>query len=181
MTPAGRKLRIISLALAVPIAALLLAVPAGSIYYAAAGGKACIRCHELEPAYHSWEVSAHRAVQCKECHDSIFSTDLAFHLNNARQLWLHLRGRVPERLLVRQRDISRGMSERCGKCHQKEFAAWSAGPHHTTFERIFLDAGHNAARLLGDHCLQCHGMFFESSIRVLVEPLNLQGPWRLAT
>jgi hypothetical protein len=178
---AGRKRRVIWLALAVPVALLVLAVPAGSVYYAAAGGKACIRCHELEPAYHSWLASTHRSIQCKECHGSIFSTDVAFHLNNVRQLWTHLRGRVPERLLLQQRDISRGMSERCGKCHQQEFAAWAAGPHHATYERIFLNADHNTNRLLTDQCLLCHGMYFERSIRELVQPLNRLGPWRLAT
>jgi hypothetical protein len=178
---AGRKRRIIWLVFAVPIALLLLAVPAGSVYYAAAGGKACIRCHELEPAYHQWAASSHRAVACKDCHGSIFSTDVGFHLNNVRQLWLHLRGRVPERLLLRQRDISRGMSERCGKCHQQEFAAWTAGPHHATYERIFLNAEHNTKRLMNDQCLLCHGMYFEHSIRELVQPVNRQGPWHLAT
>ena len=163
------------LALAVPVALLLLAVPAGSVYYAAAGGKACIRCHELEPAYHQWATSTHRSVQCKECHGSIFSTDVGFHLNNVRQLWQHLRGQVPERLLLQQRDISRGMNERCGRCHQQEFAAWAAGPHHATYERIFLNSDHNTQRLLDDQCLLCHGMYFERSIRELVQPLNRQG------
>ena len=175
-----RQHRLLWLTLGLPLAVLLLAVPAGSAYYAAAGGRACLRCHELEPAYHAWTVSTHRSVQCQECHGSLFSTDLAFHLNNVRQLWLHLRGRVPERLLLGQRDISRGMNERCGKCHGQEYAAWSAGPHHATYQRIFLDAHHNADRLLNDQCLECHGMFFEQGIRALVGPLTRQGPWRLA-
>lgn len=177
---AGRKRRMIWLVFAVPVALLVLGVPAGSVYYAAAGGKACIRCHELEPAYHQWAASSHRSVACKECHGSIFSTDVGFHLNNVRQLWLHIRGQVPERLLLRQRDISRGMSERCGKCHQQEFAAWAAGPHHATYERIFLNADHNAKRLPTDECLLCHGMYFEGSIRELVQPLDRKGPWHLA-
>ena len=178
---AARKRRILWLALAGPVVLLLLSVPAGSVYYAAAGGRACIRCHELEPAYHSWAESTHRSVQCKECHGSIFSTDLGFHLNNVRQLWRHLRGQVPERLLVQQRDISRGMNERCGKCHQQEFAAWAAGPHHASYERIFLNPEHNAKRLPNDQCLLCHGMYFERSILELVQPLDRQGPWHLTT
>ena len=178
---AGRKCRILWLALAVPVVLLVLAVPAGSVYYTAAGGKACIRCHELEPAYHSWTASAHRSVQCKECHGSIFSTDVAFHLNNVRQLWRHLRGQVPERLLVQQRDISRGMNERCGKCHQQEFAAWAAGPHHATYERIFLNSDQNTKRLPNEQCLLCHGMYFERGIRELVQPLDRKGPWRFVT
>jgi hypothetical protein len=177
----GRKHRVIWLALAAPVVLLLLALPLGSVYYAAAGGKACIRCHEIEPAYHLWTASSHRSVQCKECHGTIFSTDVGFHLNNVRQLWLHVRGQAPERLLVHQRDISRGMSERCGKCHEQEFAAWTAGPHRASYGRIFLNPGHNTGRLLNDQCLQCHGMYFERGIRELVQPLDRKGPWRLAT
>ncbi len=177
----GRKRRLIWLVLAVPLALLLVAVSTGSVYYAAAGGRACLNCHELEPAYHLWAASTHRSVECKECHGSIFSTDVGFHLNNLRELWLHVRGHVPERLLVQQRDISRGMNERCGKCHQQEFAAWGAGPHHATYERIFLNSDHNARRLPNDQCLLCHGMYFERSIRDLVRPVDRKGPWQLAT
>src|SRR5664280_2514868 len=173
---AGKKRRILWLALAVPVVLLLLAVPAGSAYYAAAGGKACIRCHELEPAYHAWAASAHRSVQCKECHGSIFSTDVAFHLNNVRQLWRHLRGQVPERLLVQQRDISRGMNERCGKCHQQEFAAWAAGPHHATYERILLNSDQNTKRLPNERSLPCHDMHRPGSPLVLRPAISAANP-----
>ncbi len=180
MSP-GRNRRKLWLLLALPVLMVLLAVPAGSIYYAAAGDKACIRCHEIQPAYNQWIMSTHRSVQCKECHGSIFSTDAGFHLNNARQLWLHIRGQVPERLLLRQRDINRGMNERCGKCHQEEYAAWVAGPHHVTYGKIFLDPSHNQSHILTDYCLQCHGMYFEHDIRDLVQPIDLKGPWQLVS
>ncbi|HTY87703.1 MAG TPA: hypothetical protein VMB80_09590 [Candidatus Acidoferrum sp.] len=166
--------------LALPAGIALLAVPAGSIFYAAAGDKACIRCHEIQPAYDQWMISTHRSVQCKECHGSLFSTDAGFHLNNARQLWRHLRGQVPEQLQLRQRDISRGLNERCGQCHQAEYAAWAAGPHHVSYGKIFLDPGHNQGRLLTDYCLHCHGMYFERGIRDLVQPIDLKGPWQWA-
>ena len=176
---AGRKRRKFWLLLAAPVLLLLCVLPAGSIYYAAAGGKACTKCHEIQPAYDQWRISTHRSVECKECHGSIFTTDTAFHLNNVRQLWLHLRGRVPERLLVRQQDISRGLNARCGKCHQQEYAAWAAGPHHATYGEIFLSPGHNTNRIPTDHCLHCHGMYFDQGIRELVQPINREGPWRL--
>lgn len=160
--------------------ALLLTIPAGSIYYAAAGGKACVKCHEIGPAYEQWHQSSHRNVQCKECHGSIFSTDMSFHWNNVHQLWLHLRGKVPDRLLVRQRDISRGLNERCANCHQQEYASWQAGPHGISYAAIFLDESHNRQRQLADHCLQCHGMYFEQGIRELVTPLDSKGPWQFA-
>lgn len=134
---AGRIRRKFWLLLGIPIVLLLLAIPVGSIYYSAAGGKACIRCHEIQPAYDRWMDSTHRNVECRECHGSIYSTDAGFHLNNVRQLWRHVRGQVPERLLLRQEDISRGLNARCGKCHQQEYAAWIAGPHHATYGQIF--------------------------------------------
>jgi nitrate/TMAO reductase-like tetraheme cytochrome c subunit len=135
-----RTRRKLWLLLSIPIVLLLLAIPAGSIYYTAAGGKACIRCHEIQPAYDSLMDSTHRNVECGACHGSIYSTDAGFHLNNVRQLWRHVRGQVPERLLLRQEDISRGLNARCGKCHQQEYAAWTAGPHHATYGQIFLPA-----------------------------------------
>jgi hypothetical protein len=180
MSPALKRRRIWLLVLA-PFILLLIAVPGGSLYYSAAGGKACIRCHEVQGAYDRWAMSTHRSVACKECHDSIYTTDLSVHWNNARQLWRHLRKETPERLLVKQSDINRGMNDRCGKCHQQEYASWVAGPHHANFGDVFLNQGHNTNRVLSDHCLQCHGMFFERGIRDLVQPINRQGPWRLAT
>ena len=169
------------LLLGIPLLLALAAIPAGSIYYAAAGGKACTRCHETRSAYNRWMASTHRSVECKECHGSLFSTDPGFHLNNVRQLWAHVSGRVPERLLLRQQDINRGMNARCGNCHQQEYAAWTAGPHHTSYARIFLDPKHNQNLVLSDHCLLCHGMFFESGIRDMVQPVALKGPWRLTS
>jgi hypothetical protein len=167
-------------AFAILILPILLLVPAGSIYYAAAGGEACIKCHELKPAYHAWTSSTHREVACKSCHGSIFSTDLDFHLNNVRQLILHVRGQVPERLQVKHADIVRGLNDRCGQCHAAEHAAWKSGPHGASFSRIFLDPKHNARRHLTDHCLQCHGMYYPNGIDRLVQPLDQEGPWSLA-
>lgn len=166
--------------LGVPLLLVLLALPTGSVYYAAVGGDACIRCHELKPAYHAWAGSTHREVQCKECHGSIFSTDLGFHLNNVRQLILHVRGQVPERLQVKHADIARGLNDRCGRCHAAEHAAWKSGPHGASFSRVFLDPKHNQNRRLSDHCLQCHGMFYPQGIDRLVQPINDEGPWSIA-
>jgi hypothetical protein len=165
---------------AIPVLPVLLVVPAGSLYYAAAGGKACVKCHELKPAYAAWENSTHRQVSCKSCHGSIFTTDLGFHLNNVRQLVLHLRGQIPERLQVKHADVVRGLNDRCGGCHAAEYAAWKSGPHGASFGRIFLDPKHNQRRHLSDHCLQCHGMFYPRGIDALVQPVDDEGPWSIA-
>ncbi len=64
------------------------------------------------------------------------------------------------------------MTAQCQTCHRQEFAAWQAGPHSATYARIFLDKKHNAANMLMDDCLRCHGMHFEGGIRDLVAPLD---------
>ena len=87
--------------------------------------------------------------------------------------------RCPNGCCSGRRDISRGLNARCGKCHQQEYAAWSAGPHHATYGRIFLDPGHNTNRIVSDYCLQCHGMYFEHGITALVQPIDTKGPWHL--
>ena len=130
----GRNRRRIWLLLALPVLIILLAVPAGSIYYAAAGGKACIRCHEIQPAYDQLDESTHRYVQCKECHGSIFSTDPDFISTMPDSSGSTSADRFPSGSCSGNSDISRGMNARCGKCHQQEYAAWTAGPHHVTYE-----------------------------------------------
>jgi hypothetical protein len=71
------------------------------------------------------------------------------------------------------------MTDRCRGCHQQEFAQWNSGAHSTTYARIFTSAGHNRKRLLIDDCLRCHGMHFEGSIGSVVQPLNVNGPWKV--
>ena len=93
--------------------------------------------------------------------------------------WCSMCGRVlPTRFDLGQRDIPRLM-ERCRGCHSQEFAEWRSGAHSATYQRLFLDAGHNGKRLLMDDCLRCHGMHFEGGIRDLVAPVDTKGPWRL--
>ena len=62
-----KRRRLWLLLAAVPLAALL-AVPAGSIYYTAAGGKACIRCHEVQSAYDDWLVGAMQSLPRRPVH-----------------------------------------------------------------------------------------------------------------
>jgi len=157
---------------------LLLIVPAGSLLYEGSAGESCARCHEIRPSYDVWNNSSHRAVNCKECHGGLLTTDVSFHAGNLRRLSRHVRDDVPSRLEIRNRDVDRLM-ERCQSCHRQEFAQWQAGPHSATYARIFVDQTHNQKRRLTDDCLRCHGMFFEGGIRDLVAPVDSQGPWRL--
>jgi nitrate/TMAO reductase-like tetraheme cytochrome c subunit len=158
---------------------VLLALPAGSLYYESSQGKACARCHEIWQPYTDWHTSAHRNVPCSACHGNVFTLEARFHFNNIRRLWAHLSGNLPEHINLNVRDAL-GVNDLCRKCHQEEYAEWASGSHSATYAEIFLDKKHNRQQLLMDDCLRCHGMHFEGAIRDLVIPVDTRGPWRLA-
>lgn len=167
-----------AIAACIVLASFVLAVPAGSIYYVAAGGRACARCHEIRGAYHDWTASSHKDVSCSKCHGGLFTPDLSFHLHNLRMVVKHFRGEAPEAIQLRAETIP-AMMARCAGCHKEEHDAWRQGPHSVTYKKLFLNEDHNKSRALSDNCLRCHGMYFNGPIRDLVEPLDMTGPWRL--
>ena len=135
-------------------------------------GQSCERCHEIAPTVAVWRSSSHRNVPCESCHGG------SMQAANATRLALHLRGAVAEQIRLKA-DQVRDIVARCQSCHQREFADWKAGPHGSTYSRIFLDAKHNTKRLLMDDCLRCHGMFTEGGIRDVVAPVRKTGPWKM--
>lgn len=149
----------------------LLSIPAADLYYQSSWGEGCARCHEIRINYDVWQKSAHRKINCTGCHASTL-------MGNLRRVKAHLTGQVPQRIHMKNQDAV-AMVERCGSCHQQEFAQWSSGPHSTTYARLFTDRDHNAKRPLMEDCLRCHGMLFEGSIREVVQPLDTKGPWQL--
>jgi hypothetical protein len=159
-------------------AAIVLALPAGSLYYEYHAGASCARCHEIRKNYDAWHASSHRDVRCGECHGEITTLDPGFHLGNLRRLVQHVRQGFRDPVRLGTRDIPRLM-ERCRACHRQEFAQWQTGAHSATYRRIFLDDKQNGRQLLMDDCLRCHGMHFAGGIRDLVAPLDAKGPWRL--
>ena len=162
---------------AIAAAAALILTP--TAIYEGGGGASCARCHEIRGAYDEWMVSAHRNVECSDCHGGVLTADIGFHLSNLRRLIRHWRGEPAGRVLLAGREAVARMMSRCRDCHQREFADWQAGPHSVTYAAIFLDKEHNTKRRLMDDCLRCHGMHFEGGIEDLVEPLDTSGPWRL--
>jgi hypothetical protein len=165
--------------IAAPVAAaVLLLVPASSVYYNATAGEGCARCHEIREPYELWRQSTHRSVSCAACHGDALTSGVEVEMANARRLAKHAQGDVPEQIRVKGLDVVR-MMERCRNCHRQEFADWQAGPHGSTFATIFLDAKQNRQRLLMDDCLRCHGSYYEGGIRQLVAPLDTHGPWKM--
>jgi hypothetical protein len=144
---------------ALPVFALLVAVP-GARVYSGSEGASCTRCHEIEPQYDTWNASSHRGVRCDQCHGG------ALAIQNLHRLVQHLRGEIPEQIHLRNADVQ-AMVDRCRSCHRQEFADWQAGPHSSTYKRIFFDTKHNQKQPPADDCLRCHGMHFEGGIRDL--------------
>ena len=163
--------------LVVGIVAILL-LPGASAYYSYSGGKSCTRCHEIWQPYRDWHESAHRNIACAECHGDVFTLDAGFHLKNLQQLAAHLRGQVPERVRLKLDDVLK-IETRCAKCHREEYAAWTSSRHSATYREILLNKDFNQRTQLMEDCLRCHGMHFEGSMRDLVRPMDMRGPWRL--
>ena len=166
------------LAALIALLAVLLFLPAATVYYEAAGDS-CARCHEIRESRDAWRVSTHRVVKCQQCHGGVLTADLGFHLNNAHRVLAHFRGKVPGRVRIKNDDALR-LVEQCRSCHQQQYADWQASRHSATYQRIFLDKDHNRKELLIDDCLRCHGMYYEGSIRDLVTPISTRGPWKLS-
>lgn len=160
------------------VLAIVLMVPAASLYYESGAGAGCTSCHEMQSFYDQWHSSSHRGIGCEKCHGGALTFDASFHWNNATRVYSHLRGDLPEQIRFANRYVQT-MTEPCKACHRQEYAAWQAGPHSATYTRIFLDKKHNSANMLMDDCLRCHGMHFEGGIGDLVTPVNRRGPWRL--
>ena len=157
---------------------VILLVGAPSLYYERSQGSACASCHEIWQPYTDWHASAHRNVPCSQCHGDVFTLDAGFHLGNMRRVFTHLRGEVPEKPRLRNKDVLQ-MVARCQKCHQQEFADWQSGGHSATYTDVFLDTKHNQRQVLMDDCLRCHAMHFQGGIRDLVAPVSTRGPWQL--
>jgi hypothetical protein len=166
-----RFLRLTIIALCSIAVLVLTATFSASRYYTSQRGDGCASCHEMASYVSAVHTSHHRNVGCMECHSASLSTKL-------RHIRVHLSGNLPETIRLRDHDVLE-MMENCQKCHQQEYATWHAGPHSATYSQIFLDSTHNSTRPLMEDCLRCHGMHFNGAIRDLVQPVKMQGPWRL--
>lgn len=173
-----RKRLIVALGGVVAGLGLLAAVNAG--YYAGSSysGNYCTTCHQIQASYDRWARSAHRGLDCKECHGSAFTTDLDAHATNLRHLYYQASGQVPGRIVLKDAQVDR-IAANCQRCHGDTLAKWRAGGHSAAYAHIFLSRAHNEKTLLMDDCLRCHGMFADGGVAELVSPIDNSGPWRL--
>jgi hypothetical protein len=155
-------------------AAVLVAVGGNygaGLYYAAGHGSACADCHEMTAHVNAMHSSPHRSAGCTDCHEATLATKL-------RHVRVHILRGAPEEIHLREADL-KPMIAKCQGCHQHEYASWHAGPHTATYSEIFLNTAHNTKRQLMNDCFRCHGMYFEGSVRDMVQPVDTKGPWHL--
>jgi len=160
------------------VCGIVLIGAASAGYYKVRGEKVCEGCHEVRPSVDSWRSSTHRSVGCTGCHDDAVTLDPSTQIDLLGTALTHLRGAVPERILLAGAALDRVVG-RCGSCHRTEHAGWQAGPHGKAFATFFLNEVRNRDELLIDDCLRCHGAHFQGGIGDLVQPLDTKGPWRL--
>ncbi len=141
------------------------------MYYAAGHGAACADCHEMSAHVGAIHASPHRDASCLDCHEASIATKL-------RHVRVHILHGAPEEIHLREADL-KPMMTRCQSCHQHEYASWHAGPHSATYADIFLNTAHNTKRQLMNDCFRCHGMYFDGSVRDLVQPVDTKGPWQM--
>ncbi len=167
-------MRLLKLAAMALGAVALLAVSGSygaSYYYTTQHGQGCAGCHEMGAYVSAVHGSHHQDVGCMECHEAGMSTKM-------RHMRVHFFGTPPEAIHLRDTDVL-AMASNCQKCHRHEYATWHAGPHSATYSQIFAAPAHNSSRRLMEDCLRCHGMHFSGSVRDLVQPQNLDGPWHV--
>jgi len=172
-----RGLKIFSGA-AVVLAAGLFLLNLGYTAGGSVSGEYCTLCHEIVPSRDHWAGSSHRNVQCKACHGGLFTANLGFHLNNFHRLLTHVKGELPERIILdgAQADFVAG---RCQACHQGNWSRWMAGGHSMRYADVFLNVSQNRRVSLNEDCTRCHGMYDQGAVESIVTPMDTLGPWRL--
>jgi hypothetical protein len=175
----GNSYKVLLISIAV-ILVILLSSGSGYVWWTSAHpDKTCNNCHEISPSYDTWAASAHREIRCDQCHGTALSNGWHSIKEKTNMVFTHYTEKmVHEDILLDEAQILETMEE-CRNCHQSEYAMWSSSGHSAAYSDIFLDEVHNTTEQLNFDCLRCHGMFYEGTIKDLVEPISKEGPWSL--
>lgn len=141
--------------------------------------RTCGSCHEIVPSLEIWQQSAHREVSCHDCHGTALGNGFHSLKEKTGMLFAHLGGRVNTEDVQLEEKAVLEVMEACISCHRDEHKAWMAGGHSATYADIFLNEKHNAMERPYPDCFRCHGMYYDGSIKDLLEPLSTEGPWQL--
>ena len=160
---------------------VLLFIGFGSFYSywnSASPEKTCASCHEIESSVTKFSESAHRELNCRECHGTALNN--GFHSLKEKGMMVvhHVKNESVEDIRMNETQMLKAM-DNCTRCHADEYANWLTGGHSARYRHILLDTKHNHTEQINPDCLRCHGMFSDLSVQDLVEPLNTVGPWKL--
>ncbi len=167
--------------LLISVSLIVFAISFGSFYTywnTASPEKTCASCHEIGSSVLSFAASSHREMLCSECHGTALSNGFHSLSEKGKMLINHFDENKNEKVKMNEDQLLELM-ENCRRCHNSEYANWTAGGHSVKYSHIFLDSTHNVTEQLNADCLRCHGMFFEGTISDLVQPLDIKGPWTL--
>lgn len=149
-----------------------------SYWNAAPPDRTCMSCHEIEQSYNMWTISAHREINCIECHGTALSNGFHSLKEKSRMVINHFTKESHDNIALNEEQVL-AMNQTCRKCHHSEYAGWSAGGHAVNYEHIFLNEEQNTNEQLNHDCLRCHGMFHDGDIHSLIEPVSIEGHWNL--
>ena len=174
--------RISRIALLSVTSILIIGTIAFSSFYTwwniASPDKTCSSCHEIGRYVNSQVKSVHRNLKCSECHGTALSNGLHSVKEKGMMVVNHINGGNPENVKMSGEQLLEVIGN-CRRCHSSEYAMWTSGGHSVDYQHIFLNTKHNSTEQINFDCLRCHGMFFKGSVGDLVEPLNINGPWKL--
>ena len=173
-------MRIIILTTAILLIVMVLLGGSYTWWNAASPERTCASCHEISPSVTHWQYSAHRNMNCTECHGTALGNGLHSLKEKANMVFTHAGGNMdPEDIHMPEISVLAVMEE-CVRCHQAEHAKWLSGGHSATYERIFLDEQHNHMEAPYWDCFRCHGMYYDGSIYDLMDfPGSSEGEWRM--
>ena len=141
--------------------------------------KTCASCHEINPSHETWASSAHRDISCFKCHGTALENGWHSFSEKTKMVFSHVKSTPHHEDVRMSEDQVLETMQRCKSCHQNEYSNWLAGGHSASYSDIFLDEKHNTTEQINFDCLRCHGMFYEGTVLDLVEPISMEGPWKM--
>ncbi|MBN1766568.1 MAG: NapC/NirT family cytochrome c [Sedimentisphaerales bacterium] len=133
------------------------------------------RCHEMNTAYHTWELSAHGAnhkgfrVECVDCHlppkDHYFTHLIAKGYEGGKDFYMHYLGPEYDGEIIRQRILQHLPNERCQYCHDDLLNKPSSTAARTAHLESLHDAGKDENK-----CVRCHEDTGHQRINKLYSP-----------